>query len=115
MALKTTLFGEVYQFRDVKDVLAKASEERSGDILAGVAAESAQQRVAAKQILANMTLHTLRGTVQISGLSAGPQERTYNLIVADFNTYFIGDSRTLTHDNTTRQPNNLVLPGMVWE
>lgn len=45
MNLKTTLFGKVYQFRDVKDVLAKANELRSGDVLAGVAAESAQQRV----------------------------------------------------------------------
>ena len=69
----------------------------------------------ARELNSGMTLHTLRGTVQISGLSAGPEERTYNLIVADFNTYFIGDSRTLTHDNTTRQPSNLVLPGMAWE
>jgi len=60
MALKTTLFGEVYQFRDVKDVLAKAGEARSGDILAGVAAASSQERVAAKQVLSEMTLHTLR-------------------------------------------------------
>ena len=47
MVLKTTLFGEVYQFRDIKEVLAKASEARSGDVLAGVAAASAQERVAA--------------------------------------------------------------------
>ena len=60
MALKTTLFGEVYQFRDVKDVLAKAGEARSGDTLAGVAAGSSQERVAAKQVLSEMTLHTLR-------------------------------------------------------
>lgn len=60
MKLKTTLFGQVYQFRDVKDVLAKANELRSGDVLAGVAAESAQERVAAKQVLSEMTLQTLR-------------------------------------------------------
>ena len=30
MKLKTTLFGQTYQFRDVKDVLAKANELRSG-------------------------------------------------------------------------------------
>lgn len=40
MKLKTTLFGNVYQFKDVKEVLAKANELRSGDVLAGVAAES---------------------------------------------------------------------------
>ena len=38
MKLKTTLFGNVYQFKDVKEVLAKANELRSGDVLAGVAA-----------------------------------------------------------------------------
>ncbi|TQV81127.1 ethanolamine ammonia-lyase subunit EutB [Exilibacterium tricleocarpae] len=60
MQLKTTLFGQVYQFRDVKDVLAKANELRSGDVLAGIAAETAQQRVAAKQVLSEMRLETLR-------------------------------------------------------
>ena len=60
MNLKTTLFGQVYQFRDVKDVLAKANELRSGDVLAGVAAETAQERVAAKQVLSEMCLETLR-------------------------------------------------------
>jgi len=42
MKLKTTLFGNVYQFKDVKEVLAKANELRSGDVLAGVAAASSQ-------------------------------------------------------------------------
>ena len=51
MKLKTTLFGNVYQFKDVKEVLAKANELRSGDVLAGVAATSSQERVAAKQVL----------------------------------------------------------------
>lgn len=60
MKLKTVLFGQAYQFRDVKDVLAKANELRSGDVLAGVAAETAQQRVAAKQVLSEMSLQTLR-------------------------------------------------------
>ena len=35
MKLKTLLFGKTYEFRDVKDVLAKANEEKSGDRLAG--------------------------------------------------------------------------------
>ena len=34
MKLKTTLFGNVYQFKDVKEVLAKANELRSGDVRA---------------------------------------------------------------------------------
>ena len=39
MKLKTTLLGKTYVFRDVKDVLAKANEEKTGDKLAGLAAE----------------------------------------------------------------------------
>lgn len=53
MKLKTTLFGNVYQFKDVKEVLAKANELRSGDVLAGVAAASSQERVAATGTVGN--------------------------------------------------------------
>lgn len=60
MKLKTHLFGKTYAFRDVKDVLAKANEEKSGDILAGVAAESTVERIAAKAVLADMTLKDIR-------------------------------------------------------
>ncbi|MDR1266189.1 MAG: ethanolamine ammonia-lyase subunit EutB [Propionibacteriaceae bacterium] len=60
MKLKTTLLGKVYSFRDVKDVLAKANEEKSGDQLAGLAAETAQERIAAKVVLANLTVADLR-------------------------------------------------------
>ena len=41
-------------------MLAKANEEKTGDKLAGVAAETAQERVAAKVVLANLTLKDLR-------------------------------------------------------
>ena len=60
MKLKTSLFGNVYSFRDVKDVLAKANEEKSGDVLAGIAAQNTVERVAAKVVLADMTLEDLR-------------------------------------------------------
>lgn len=60
MRLKTKLFGTVYQFRDVKDVLAKANEEKSGDNLAGISAESVTEMIAAKEVLGNLTLGDLR-------------------------------------------------------
>ena len=60
MKLKTTLLGKTYQFRDLKQVLAKANEEKTGDLLAGLGAESAQERVAAKVVLAGVTLEQLR-------------------------------------------------------
>lgn len=60
MRLKTKLFGTVYQFKDVKEVLAKANEEKSGDKLAGIAAESVTEMIAAKEVLSNLTLGDLR-------------------------------------------------------
>ena len=60
MKLKTTLLGKTYVFRDLKEVLAKANEEKTGDQLAGLAAESAQERVAAKVVLSAVTLEQLR-------------------------------------------------------
>ena len=60
MKLKTTLLGKTYVFRDVKQVLAKANEEKTGDKLAGLAAESNQERIAAKGGLSALTLGELR-------------------------------------------------------
>ncbi|MBV7271328.1 ethanolamine ammonia-lyase subunit EutB [Clostridium sp. PL3] len=60
MNLKTRIFGSTYKFNSVKEVLAKANEEKSGDILAGVAATSGAERVAAKKVLSELTLEDLR-------------------------------------------------------
>ena len=60
MILKTRLLGTTYAFRDVKDALAKANEDKTGDRLAGLAAETAQERVAAKVVVANLLLSDLR-------------------------------------------------------
>src|SRR5215467_5580495 len=59
MNLAATLRGTTHRFADVKDVLAKANEEKSGDRLAGVAAASVSERVAAKRVLAELTLGEL--------------------------------------------------------
>jgi ethanolamine ammonia-lyase large subunit len=48
--------GETYRFADLKTVLAAASARRSGDELAGLAAASDAQRVAARSVLANLPL-----------------------------------------------------------
>ena len=48
-----------YCFRDLKDLLAKASPARSGDQLAGLAAHSAEQRVAAQMALAALPLRAM--------------------------------------------------------
>lgn len=66
MILKTRLFGKTYAFKDVKDVLAKANEEKSGDTLAGISAENAEERVAAKVVLSEMTLEDLKNNPVVS-------------------------------------------------
>src|SRR5208282_6747793 len=60
MKLSTRLFGKSYRFKSIKDVLARANEARSGDELAGIAAASEQERIAAKMVLADLTLRDLR-------------------------------------------------------
>ena len=55
-AYHCTLGRRQHSFRDLKDLLAKASPARSGDQLAGIAAESAEQRVAAQMTLADVPL-----------------------------------------------------------
>ena len=60
MKLKTTLLGKTYTFGSAKEVLAKANEEKTGDKLAGLAAASSQERVAAKVVLSAMLLSDLR-------------------------------------------------------
>ncbi|HKV05925.1 MAG TPA: ethanolamine ammonia-lyase subunit EutB [Candidatus Acidoferrales bacterium] len=45
-----------YVFSDLREVFAKANEEKSGDQLAGIAARSERERVAAKRRLADLTL-----------------------------------------------------------
>ena len=62
MKLKTTLLGKTYIFQDLKEVLAKANEEKTGDKLAGLAAENAQERIAAKVVLSSVTMADLRNS-----------------------------------------------------
>ena len=56
MAYHQDIGGTRHSFADLKDLLAKASPARSGDHLAGLAADSAEQRVAARLALADLPL-----------------------------------------------------------
>ncbi|MDN4526636.1 ethanolamine ammonia-lyase subunit EutB [Fictibacillus fluitans] len=60
MKLQTKLLGHVYQFNNLKELFAKANEEKSGDRLSGLAAESVQERIAAKLVLGGLTLNEIR-------------------------------------------------------
>jgi ethanolamine ammonia-lyase large subunit len=48
-----------YRFPDLRELFAKANEEKSGDQLAGIAAGSERERVAAKRQLADVPLATV--------------------------------------------------------
>jgi ethanolamine ammonia-lyase large subunit len=47
---------ERFAFADLREIFSKANEEKSGDQLAGIAARSERERVAAKRRLADLTL-----------------------------------------------------------
>jgi ethanolamine ammonia-lyase large subunit len=57
--LSTVIRGERFTFADLREVFAKASEEKSGDQLAGLAAGTERERVAAKLVLADLTLEEI--------------------------------------------------------
>ncbi|GGB85287.1 ethanolamine ammonia lyase large subunit [Marinobacterium zhoushanense] len=56
MAYSIDLGGNRYRFTDLKSLMAKATPLRSGDCLAGIAAENASERVAAQLCLAEVPL-----------------------------------------------------------
>lgn len=101
MILKTTLAGKTYGFKDVKDVLAKANELKSGDVLAGLAAESDSERVAAKEVLANLSMGDLRNHPAVDydiddvtrmdqdGVDEAVYDTVKNMTVADFREWLL--------------------------
>ena len=56
MSYRATIGHQVHAFADLRELLAKASPLRSGDRLAGICAETAQERVAAQMALADVPL-----------------------------------------------------------
>ena len=62
MKMNKILFGHNYEFKSIKEVLAKANEQKSGDTLAGIGAENAKERVAAKYVLADLTVEDITNT-----------------------------------------------------
>jgi ethanolamine ammonia-lyase large subunit len=59
MSFAHVIRGERFVFRDLRDLFAKANEVKSGDALAGIAAVSERERVAAKFALADVPLGTI--------------------------------------------------------
>ena len=66
MAYSHTVSGERYSFPSLARLLAKATPVRSGDELAGIAAESAKERIAAQMALADLPVKRFLGEAVIA-------------------------------------------------
>ena len=60
-----TLGTHTYQFKSLAQLMAQATPQRSGDRLAGVIAQSAQERAVAQMTLAEVPLKTFLNDVLI--------------------------------------------------
>jgi ethanolamine ammonia-lyase large subunit len=101
MGYSHTLAGQRWQFADLKTLLAKATPLRSGDVLAGVAAHSAAQRMAARMALAELPLNTFLNEAVIpyehdevtrlivDGHSAAAFAEISQLTVGDFRNWLL--------------------------
>jgi hypothetical protein len=70
-----------------------------------------------KQLEIGNALHSVSGCFPVESIEEVETDPTkngysYNLIVADFSTYFVGDHGILVHDNTARQPTSSLVPGL---
>jgi len=117
---KTTLAHRTYRFASLKDLLAKASPARSGDVLAGISADSAEERMAAKMALADVPLRDILA----DPLIPYEQDEVTRLIIdthdpqafTDISHLTVGDFRDwLLDDNTDTQCLSRVARGITPE
>lgn len=59
MPYRQTVRSEQFNFADLRELFAKANEAKAGDVLAGIAADSERERIAAKMALADVRLHEI--------------------------------------------------------
>lgn len=69
--------------------------------------------VKAREVKEGMQLHGASGPALVTKVETKPAQVTYNLVVADFNTYFVGKTRVMSHDNTVRKATAAIVPGLV--
>jgi ethanolamine ammonia-lyase large subunit len=83
---------ENYIFTDLRELFAKANEEKSGDRLAGIAARSESERIAAKRKLADLTL----GEILQDPLIDPAEDDVSRLILDTFNEDAFQPIKSLT-------------------
>ena len=106
MLLRTQLFGKTYEFPDIRLLMGKANEEKSGDRLAGVAAETTAERAAAKFVLAEVPLSILRATPAVpyeqDEVTRVIQDAVNETIYGEIKDWTVGELREwLLADTTT--------------
>jgi hypothetical protein len=70
----------------------------------------------AKQLKEGDLLHGLGGAVRLESVEKlAKEERAHNLVIEGFNTYFVGQTGLLVHDNEFRKPTRAVVPGLTPE
>jgi hypothetical protein len=67
----------------------------------------------ARLLEAGQGIHGVEGATNVGKVTEAPPAATYNFEVADFNNYFVGPDKLLTHDVTSRQPTAAALPGLL--
>lgn len=65
-----------------------------------------------RELTASQPLHTPIGAVQVASTESAEPAPTYNLVVADFHTYFVGKNAILSHDVLPPKPTNKRVPGL---
>lgn len=71
--------------------------------------------VRAKELQAGQVLHGASAPAVVTSVQPSVVAETYNLVVDDFHTYFVGRQKILAHDNTPRQPTRMIVPGLAAE
>ena len=74
---------------------------------------SGQGWVQAHDLTTKSRFHTIQGDVAVTSVTEDLGATVHNLEVADFNTYFVGNSRILSHDVTVRDPSDMIAPGVL--
>lgn len=120
MLLRTRLFGNTYEFGSIKEVMAKANEEKSGDRLAGIAARSVAERMAARYVLAEVPLEVLRNNPAVpyeeDEVTRVIQDSVNETIYNEIKHWTVGQFREwLLDDNTTGEMIRRVSNGLTAE
>jgi ethanolamine ammonia-lyase large subunit len=120
MLLRHTIDGVIYNFDSLRDLLAKATPPRSGDELAGIAARTAVERVAAQMTLADLPLSTFLDeplipyeTDEVTRLIFDTHNRSAFAPIASLT---VGECRNvLLSDDATPQFLQSLAPGLIPE